>query len=172
MLRANAGADAALRPDISAALAEALAAEGDARAGRIERRRAELLRGAAVSEPDPAPVPNPPSATAREWPAGALPVRLMVGFYRRFIGPALGYRCILEPSCSNFSMQAARECGWLGLPMTADRLIREPSVIAARERIVTDAQGRVRIADPVSDHIGAHRKRATEMEDSREHANH
>jgi len=153
----------------AAALAKALAEEGDTRAAQVERRRAALLagdRGGAREGP-------PASAALRPWPIGALPVRLMVGFYRTFIGPALGHRCILEPSCSQYSLQAAQERGWLGLPMTADRLIREPSVVAARERLVTDAQGSVRIADPVSDHVGARRRRAeTAGKERCEHAQH
>lgn len=152
----------------TAALANALMEEGDARAARIERRRAELL-----ADPAAAPSEAPPWLAAdRAWSLGAMPVRAMVGFYRAFIGPALGHRCILDPSCSNYALQAARERGWLGLPMTADRLIREPSVIALRERIVTDAQGKVRIADPVSDHIGARRPCAEPAKETCEHAHH
>lgn len=85
---------------------------------------------------------------------GAFPVKAMVGFYRLMVAPALGSRCSLEPSCSRYSMQAARERGWLGLPMTADRLIREPSVVMARENPVTNFNGRVHFSDPVSAHIG------------------
>jgi len=167
-LACAARADGAAPAAAIAALADALLEEGDARAARVERRRAELL-SAPATPPREAP---PSSAAARTWPPGALPVRAMVGFYRAFIGPALGHRCILDPSCSNYALQAARERGWLGLPMTADRLIREPSVIAARERIVTNAQGGVRIADPVSDHIGARRPRAEPAKETCEHAHH
>lgn len=138
-------------------LAEDLTAEGDARVAAIERRRAELLGGTGAAAGFALPVS--PAKTSPGWPLGALPVRIMVGFYRGFVGPVLGHRCILEPSCSRYSLQAARERGWLGLPMTGDRLIREPSVVAARERVVINSQGEIRIADPVTDHIGGRRSK-------------
>ncbi len=163
------GQPVALRPEIAAELADALTQEGDFRAAWVERRRAELLRGEADSASMTAPTPT---TKASAWTLGGLPVRGMVGFYRVFIGPALGHRCSLAPSCSNYSLQAARERGWLGLPMTGDRLIREPSVIAAREKVVTDAEGRIRIADPVSDHIGARPASKPKEEESCGHANH
>jgi hypothetical protein len=37
--------------------------------------------------------------------------------------------------------------------MTADRLIREPSVVQEAARPVVDAQGKIRYADPVEDHL-------------------
>ncbi len=85
---------------------------------------------------------------------GALPVRAMVAFYRGVVAPALGARCSLQPSCSAYSLQAAMERGWLGLPMTADRLIREPSVVVEGKSRFFDDQRRSRYPDPVSDHIG------------------
>jgi putative component of membrane protein insertase Oxa1/YidC/SpoIIIJ protein YidD len=86
--------------------------------------------------------------------AGEWPVRGMVAFYRVAVAPAIGSRCVLEPSCSRYSLEAARKNGWLGLPMTGDRLIREPSVVLEGARPVTDAQGKIRFADPVEDHMG------------------
>ncbi len=83
-----------------------------------------------------------------------MPVRGMVAFYRSVIAPALGTRCVLQPSCSAYSLQAARERGWLSIPMTADRLIREPSVVNAKEHPVGRRNGRTHYADPLSDHIG------------------
>lgn len=140
---------------ISLRLAEDLTAEGDARIAAIERRRAELLDGTGAAAGCALPASS--AKTSQSWPLGAFPVRIVVGFYRVFVGPILGHRCILEPSCSRYSLQAARERGWLGLPMTGDRLIREPSVVAARERVVINSQGEIRIADPPSDHIGGRR---------------
>lgn len=85
---------------------------------------------------------------------GEWPVRGMVAFYRVAVAPAIGSRCVLEPSCSRYSLEAARKNGWLGLPMTGDRLIREPSVVLEGAHPVVDAQGKIRYADPVEDHIG------------------
>ncbi len=141
-------------------LARELAAEGDWAACRYECRRVEL------TEPSfAAPARELRQRAERElafsrrqasWRkrVGALPVKVMVGFYRLMVAPALGSRCVMEPSCSHFSMQAARECGWLGVPMTGDRLITEASMVVARHQPLTNAMGQVRFADPVSDHIG------------------
>ena len=49
-------------------------------------------------------------------------------------------------------MQASRAHGLLGVPIMADRFVREPSVVAAAEKPVTMPDGRIRYADPVADH--------------------
>lgn len=142
------------------ALARELAAEGDWAACRYESRRVELA-APAFAAPARELRGQAERALARSrrqaswWKrVGALPVKAMVGFYRFMVAPALGSRCVMEPSCSHFSMQAGRECGWLGLPMTADRLITEASMVVARHQPVTNQMGQVRFSDPVSDHIG------------------
>ena len=80
------------------------------------------------------------------------PGRWIVTFYRAQIGPAIGSRCDLQPSCSEYFLQASRAHGLLGIPIMADRFIREPSVVSAAETPVTMPDGRIRYADPVSDH--------------------
>ena len=82
----------------------------------------------------------------------SLPGKWIVKFYRAQIGPAIGSRCDLQPSCSEYFMQASRAHGLLGVPIMADRFVREPSVVAAAEKPVTMPDGRIRYADPVSDH--------------------
>lgn len=82
----------------------------------------------------------------------SLPGRWIVAFYRAQIGPAIGARCDLLPSCSEFFLQASRAHGLLGISLMADRFVREPSVVAAKEQPVTMPDGHVRFADPVSDH--------------------
>ncbi len=82
----------------------------------------------------------------------SLPGHWVVGFYRAQVGPAIGSRCDLLPSCSEYFLQASRAHGLLGVALMADRFIREPSVVAARARPVTMPDGHVRFADPVSDH--------------------
>lgn len=82
----------------------------------------------------------------------ALPGKWIVKFYRAQISPAIGSRCDLQPSCSEYFRQASRAHGLLGVPLMADRFIREPSVVSARARSVTLPDGRIRYADPVSDH--------------------
>jgi hypothetical protein len=71
----------------------------------------------------------------------------IVGVYRRWIGSAIGARCSLVPSCSEYFRQAGRRHGWLAFPMIADRLVREPGVVAAAEVRVGG-----RVADPLEDH--------------------
>lgn len=82
----------------------------------------------------------------------ALPARWIVGFYRAEVGPAIGSRCDLQPSCSQYFLEASRAHGLLGVPLMADRFVREPSVVAAKEKPVTMPDGRIRYADPVSNH--------------------
>ena len=82
----------------------------------------------------------------------ALPARWIVSFYRAEIGPAIGSRCDLQPSCSQYFLEASRAHGLLGVPLMADRFVREPSVVAAKEKPVTLPDGRIRYADPVSGH--------------------
>jgi putative component of membrane protein insertase Oxa1/YidC/SpoIIIJ protein YidD len=80
------------------------------------------------------------------------PGELIVKFYRGQIAPAIGSRCTLEPSCSEYFRQACRKNGWLGFPMTADRFIREPGVVRDAEKPVR-VRDTIRYADPVEDHV-------------------
>jgi len=79
------------------------------------------------------------------------PGKWVVAFYREMIRPAIGGRCSLEPSCSEYFKQASVKHGLLGLPIVADRFIREPSVIQAAERPIPVKEG-IRYYDPLSDH--------------------
>jgi uncharacterized protein len=83
--------------------------------------------------------------------AGAKPGEWMVRFYRSQIRPAIGARCILVPSCSEYALQASRAHGLLGFPMAADRLVREPAVVQAGENPLP-GERHERYADPVSAH--------------------
>ena len=82
----------------------------------------------------------------------ALPGQWVVRFYRAQVGPAIGSRCDLLPSCSEYFLQASRAHGLLGVPIMADRFVREPSVVSARAHPAVMPDGRIRYADPVSDH--------------------
>ena len=89
----------------------------------------------------------------KQGPAlASLPAQALVKFYRAQIGPAIGSRCDLQPSCSEYFLQASRAHGGLGVPIMADRFVREPSVVSAREQPVTMPDGHVRVADPLADH--------------------
>lgn len=77
--------------------------------------------------------------------------RTVVSFYRAFISSAIGSRCVLEPSCSQYFLDASRRHGILGIPMTTDRFIREP-VESHSPRWVERPNGERRHLDPVDAH--------------------
>lgn len=74
-----------------------------------------------------------------------------VRFYQTQISPAIGQRCSMYPSCSAYCMEACRRYGVLGIPMTADRLIRETDHVNYRmDPILMD--GVEKYYDPVRAH--------------------
>ena len=79
------------------------------------------------------------------------PAKQAIWFYRTFVGPAIGSRCALEPSCSRYFLEACDRHGVLGLPMIADRFVREP-VASASDKWVQGSNGGLKHPDPVSDH--------------------
>lgn len=91
---------------------------------------------------------------AETFRVSAKPAEWIVSFYRKQIGPAIGHRCSLHPSCSAYFLQASREHGLLGVPLIADRLVREPGVVSAGEQPIL-TNGVLRFADPLSDHVRA-----------------
>jgi len=82
----------------------------------------------------------------------SLPGKWVVQFYRAQISPAIGARCDLLPSCSEYFKQASKAHGLLGISIMADRFIREPSVVSAAEKQVIMPDGHIRYEDPLSDH--------------------
>lgn len=85
------------------------------------------------------------------WSPGNAAGSLVVSFYRTLVGPALGERCSLHPSCSQYFLHACTRHGILGFPMQADRFVREPGVAQRREKPVLKGNA-VKYADPLSDH--------------------
>lgn len=79
------------------------------------------------------------------------PGQWVVSFYRAQIAPAIGQRCSLYPSCSEYFRQASREYGLKGLPLIADRLVREPGVVHDARHPVRSGD-RTLFADPLEDH--------------------
>ncbi len=77
--------------------------------------------------------------------------RFVIRFYQNQIGPAIGQRCAMYPSCSHYSLEACRRYGLAGIPMTADRIIRESDHIRLRINPI-QRHGRELYHDPVSDH--------------------
>ena len=101
----------------------------------------------------PAGPAGPLYAEEGDDPWLARPALWAVGFYRQQVRPALGQRCSLTPSCSQYGVEALHSHGLLGLAMIADRGVREPAVVAARANPVR-AQGRTKYSDPLRDHDG------------------
>jgi len=92
-----------------------------------------------------------PDTGAQPGRLTAQPAAWIVALYRSQVRPALGSRCSLEPSCSEYFLEAARRHGLLAFPLAADRLVREPSVVRAQARPVPTPE-KTRDADPLSDH--------------------
>ena len=81
----------------------------------------------------------------------AMPIAWIIALYRSQVSPAIGDRCSLTPSCSEFALRALRKHGLVGLAIYADRAVREPDVVKARKNpVYTD--GRRRYPDPLEDH--------------------
>ncbi len=75
----------------------------------------------------------------------------LVRFYQGQISPAIGQRCSMHPSCSVYCVEACRTYGWVGVPMTADRLVRESDHIQHRIRPVI-VDGEEKFYDPIEAH--------------------
>ncbi len=112
--------------------------------GLSERAARELRRaGLAVSQP---PSRERELRGSYTFNLGGWVVRVVVEFYREWIRPAIGSRCSLSPSCSEYFLTAGRRHGWWAFPMMADRLVREPGLVSS----APDPSQRV--SDPVDDH--------------------
>ena len=60
----------------------------------------------------------------------------LLGFYRTVVSAVDGDRCSMAPTCSVYSHRALREHGiWLGILLTADRLIHEADSPSRAPRI-------------------------------------
>jgi len=88
-----------------------------------------------------------PMSTAQPENSGWL-----VRFYRTQISPAIGDRCTLEPSCSEYFRQAKSQHGTMAFPMVGDRFFREPEVNSRKQDPVVMQNGRIRYQDPIENH--------------------
>jgi len=80
-----------------------------------------------------------------------LPAQWVILFYQTQIGPAIGQRCSLHPSCSRYAQQALNQFGIWGIGFIGDRMIREPEVVAQKSKPVI-LEGRIKYLDPLEDH--------------------
>jgi len=79
------------------------------------------------------------------------PGRWLISFYQTQIGPAIGDRCSLNPSCSRYAREALQTHGLIGAAIMGDRFIREPDVVKYRKN-PTKINGHTKYSDPLSDH--------------------
>jgi hypothetical protein len=79
------------------------------------------------------------------------PCQWMITFYRSQISPALGRRCSLYPSCSEYARQALAKHGILGMTIYADRAVREPDVVSQKKQPLID-DGVLKYVDVLDDH--------------------
>lgn len=89
------------------------------------------------------PVPHATQPQKPNW---------VIRFYRSQISPAIGSRCVLEPSCSEYFHQAYCKHGAASIPMIADRLCREPNVSHEKKDPVVMPSGQIRYGDPLENH--------------------
>jgi hypothetical protein len=95
-------------------------------------------------------VPPTPRASESGWLGR--PVGWMIALYRTQIRPAIGQRCSLVPSCSEYCLRAVRKHGLVaGLAAYGDRAVREPDVVSEKRRPVM-VNGRRRYPDPLEEH--------------------
>jgi len=80
-----------------------------------------------------------------------LPAQWVILFYQTQIAPAIGQRCSLNPSCSRYAQQALSKHGILGIGFIADRMIREPDVVAQKSVPIV-VEGNIKYCDPLKDH--------------------
>jgi putative membrane protein insertion efficiency factor len=82
-----------------------------------------------------------------------------ISFYQKIISPAVGNRCRMRPSCSNYSKEAFQDYGFfLGWIMTCDRLMRcgrdeadlSPKVWTPEGRLILDPLSANTVFDPPS----------------------
>jgi len=97
----------------------------------------------------PKPLSNRPNTAPEKVTAGlSQPLLNAIRFFQKYVSPIDGVRCQFSPTCSAFGHQAIDRHGpWLGVLMTADRLVR------CGYGIDTDTYPRLpngRLADPVA----------------------
>ncbi len=79
------------------------------------------------------------------------PGQWLIFFYRNFVRPAIGNRCSLDPSCSEYGLRALKKHGLFGIGFIADRFIREPDVVKEKENPIRTGT-KMRYSDPLEKH--------------------
>jgi putative component of membrane protein insertase Oxa1/YidC/SpoIIIJ protein YidD len=109
-----------------------------------------LLAGAVFFAP---PAARAEAASEERGSIAAAVGHAVLDLYRSQIRPAIGQRCSLQPSCSEYARQALSRHGVVGVALIGDRAIREPDVVAAQADPVV-INGRRFYRDPLDAHDG------------------
>ncbi len=124
------------------------------RSGEITKSEVEQRRAMLAKQIESGKIPNlkltnndsqKPQKFSQQQP------NLFIRFYRSQISPAIGERCTLVPSCSEYFNQAWCKHGLIAVPMVADRFFREPDVNKHKHQPII-INNTIRYGDPVSDH--------------------
>lgn len=134
----------------------ALFASATKRAGDLMKRHPELLTAneelaAIVKTASSVWKKDSENMRPKDTPLLSHPALWVVAFYRSQIGPAIGIRCGLTPSCSQFAIDALMKHGAIGVALAGDRMVREPDVVALKAHPVV-INGKIRYADTVEEH--------------------
>jgi putative component of membrane protein insertase Oxa1/YidC/SpoIIIJ protein YidD len=117
---------------------------------RTLRAAPVLLAGAVLfARPAPGAETVAPERAARAAAVG----HAVLDLYRTQIRPAIGQRCSLHPSCSEYARQALSRHGLLGIALIGDRAVREPDLVAAQADPIV-INGRRFYRDPLDAHDG------------------
>jgi putative membrane protein insertion efficiency factor len=111
-----------------------------------------MVCAAGMNGPPPSPSSRIRPTAAEVSAASPQPLLGAIRLFQKYISPADGARCQFAPTCSAFGHRAIGERGpWLGLLMTADRLMR-CSYWTDATRYPHLPNGR--LADPVAANLG------------------
>lgn len=92
----------------------------------------------------------PPEPPAPSGGATRLPARMLIRFFQRYISPVDGPSCSFTPTCSRYGLEAIGKHGLLlGIPMTAERVLRDHRPSAPAPYPIEEHGGRFYYADPV-----------------------
>lgn len=83
--------------------------------------------------------------------------RFFIRFYQRWITPANGPTCNFYPTCSAYALEALGQHGFWGIPMGAERIMRDHSQIHLYPLI--QVHGTTRLYDPVEAHAPGERRK-------------
>ena len=93
---------------------------------------------------------RPPSNSHRSSRSTGLPAEWLIRVYQKYVSPVDGASCTYYPSCSSYGRQAIRRNGLLlGIPMTAERVMRDHHPDNSERYPLLERNGNLYYQDPV-----------------------